>query len=143
MMRNACGSNDHPDPVLFAQIFWLMCSYSLVKPPKGSNVFSSELLKTLMATKESLSAARDPKKELFSKLDAVIEGKQFKELDNSTAMVTEQDHQYFETRSNSSRADLASHDYDVVSTSEKVMAYIAGYIARKSQRMTRCLECLE
>lgn len=48
MMRSACGSNDHPDSVLYIQMFRLISTYSLVKPPKGSNVSGGEMLETLM-----------------------------------------------------------------------------------------------
>ncbi|XP_074115540.1 uncharacterized protein LOC141538115 [Cotesia typhae] len=46
--------------------------------------------------------------------------------------------------SNSFRDDQHyHHDYDVVSTSDGIVAYIAGYVARKFQRMTFCCECIE
>jgi len=47
MVRSACGSNDHPDPVLFIQVYRLLSFYSLVKPLKGSNVEGVEIFETL------------------------------------------------------------------------------------------------
>ncbi|XP_071642320.1 uncharacterized protein [Temnothorax longispinosus] len=35
MMRHCCGSNEHPDSQLFIQMYKLVSTYSLVKPPKG------------------------------------------------------------------------------------------------------------
>ncbi|XP_074114481.1 uncharacterized protein LOC141537399 isoform X2 [Cotesia typhae] len=35
------------------------------------------------------------------------------------------------------------HDYDVVSTSDGVVAYIAGYMARKVQRLSPCCDWIE
>lgn len=48
MMRSACGSNDHPDAILFIQMFRLLSAYSLVKPPRGSNIPDGTMLETLL-----------------------------------------------------------------------------------------------
>jgi len=48
MIRSVCGSNDHPDAILFIQMFRLLTIYSLVKPPRGSNISGGEMLKTLL-----------------------------------------------------------------------------------------------
>lgn len=52
MMRGACDFNNHPDSVLFAQVFRLMSTYSLVKPPRRCNVSGSEMLSTLLSSQE-------------------------------------------------------------------------------------------
>ncbi|XP_029668203.1 uncharacterized protein LOC115238478 [Formica exsecta] len=52
MYRDASGSSGHSDPLLFIQIYRLMSFYSLVKPPKGSNVEGSEMFDTLLDSKD-------------------------------------------------------------------------------------------
>lgn len=37
-MRHACGANDHTDPLTFLQLYRLLSTYSLGKPPKGLSV---------------------------------------------------------------------------------------------------------
>ncbi|XP_044594965.1 putative mediator of RNA polymerase II transcription subunit 24 isoform X1 [Cotesia glomerata] len=73
IMRSACGCNDHPDPILFGQVFRLLCSYSLATPPRGSNVTGGELLKSLMHTEESLTASSQNKKIWLDKIDSIVE----------------------------------------------------------------------
>ena len=62
IMRNSCGSNDHADPVMFLQVFRLLCCYSLVKPPKGPHVTGTELLETFMNAKNSINSAGGSRK---------------------------------------------------------------------------------
>ena len=52
MMRGAGGSEDHPDATLFAGIFRLLSMYSLIKPPRGSNVSGAEILQALISLKD-------------------------------------------------------------------------------------------
>ncbi|XP_074113597.1 uncharacterized protein LOC141536771 [Cotesia typhae] len=73
IVRSACGCNEHPDPILFGQVFRLLCSYSLVTPLKGSNVTAVELLQSLMETKESLLITKDKKLKWLEKIDTIIE----------------------------------------------------------------------
>lgn len=73
IMRNACGCNDHPDVMLFGQVYRLLCSYSLATPPKGSNVTSDKLLQSMMQTKDSLALASVPKNKWFEKLHVIVE----------------------------------------------------------------------
>ncbi|XP_015181758.1 PREDICTED: uncharacterized protein LOC107069190 [Polistes dominula] len=73
IMRSIYRCNDHPDTILFGQVFRLLCSYSLVTPPKGSNVTACELLQSLMQTKESLIVSNSLKKNWLNDIDAIIE----------------------------------------------------------------------
>ncbi|XP_074114729.1 uncharacterized protein LOC141537576 isoform X4 [Cotesia typhae] len=34
VMRYSCGGNDHPDPKMFAQVYRLASTFSLIRPPK-------------------------------------------------------------------------------------------------------------
>lgn len=119
MMRNACGSNDHPDPKLFGQVFRLCCCYSLVKPPRGSNVSGPELLKTLMQTKESLNKMEAPRKEWLHRIAEAINNESVGDISDLA------------TNEDINSLALDDHPYDVAKTSEEVVAYMAGYVIRK------------
>jgi len=47
-LRQGCGDNQHPDPLQFKQIYRLLSCYSLIKPPKGSNISGGEMLNSLI-----------------------------------------------------------------------------------------------
>jgi len=46
MIRGAGGNDDHPDSVRFPFLYKLLSAYSLLKPPKGSNVSNGEAFTT-------------------------------------------------------------------------------------------------
>ncbi|XP_046407616.1 uncharacterized protein LOC124172243 [Ischnura elegans] len=72
MMRAACGDNDHPDSVQFVQVFRLMGTYSLVKPPKGCNVSGPDVLEALLRLTDI--TPRDDRWSLYqSTLDRIID----------------------------------------------------------------------
>lgn len=73
MMRNACGSNDHPDSTLFIQIYKLMNTYSLVKSPKGSNINNDEIFSSLVKLNDIESPADDNLLKFTANLDMVVE----------------------------------------------------------------------
>ncbi|XP_057324072.1 uncharacterized protein LOC130666811 isoform X1 [Microplitis mediator] len=186
IIRSACGSNDHPDPILFGQVLRLLCSYSLATPPKGSNVTAGELLESLIQTKESLAAAVAPKKDWLQKIDEIIENGCSDEIcaaenetessgyvdsvtDNDCSM--NYDHLFIddddddddnnddndddddeETEKDAKKKEIEhehlpdprlQHDYDVAYSSEYVISYIAGYIARKMNRFSKCFDCVQ
>ncbi|XP_053596452.1 putative mediator of RNA polymerase II transcription subunit 24 [Microplitis demolitor] len=247
IMRSACGCNDHPDPILFGQVFRLLCSYSLATPPRGSNVTGGELLKSLMHTKESLTASSQNKKIWLDKIDSIVktgianENPRFfnnndgerlpfehwvdetsdESDDNETTDVcdfnkrnvnsTQRENNcddnnnnnlsdveksnycdadtnndsnsacYVSTNNNNNdngdnssanandnyndkspetllvnntsdngdRSNISNdyvyldHDYDITHTSDHVVSYIAGFMARKFSRFTKCLDCKE
>lgn len=121
-MRSACGSNDHPDSVLFIQMFRLISTYSLIKPPKNSNVTGGEMIETLINIQD-LSNVNVTKDTLEGELDSIIDKGQFEELPDVIAL-------------------MHDHDYRSTSTSSQVLSYLAGYIARKANRFTKCKKCL-
>lgn len=124
MMRSSCGSNDHPDSVLFVQIFKLICTYSLVKPPKGSNVTGGELLSSLFSIKD-LDMQDDKCKQFHQAIDNIIDhGSDCPDIVNLFS--TYYDHNYA----------------GITVTNDPVLAYIGGYVARKATRFTKCLNCL-
>ena len=74
-IRAACGSSNHPDPIMFIQIYRLLTTYSLIKPPRGSNVSGVEILETLLEMKDlhgDRAAAR--RQELESVIDTILDG---------------------------------------------------------------------
>ncbi|EEZ99159.1 hypothetical protein TcasGA2_TC016158 [Tribolium castaneum] len=56
MMRAAGGCNNHAESLQIGQIFRLMSLYSLVKPPRGSNISGGEMLKTLISVNDNENA---------------------------------------------------------------------------------------
>ncbi|XP_044584396.1 uncharacterized protein LOC123264929 [Cotesia glomerata] len=156
IMRYSCGANDHSTPQQFGQVFRLYCCNAMIKPPKGSNVTGVKLLQTLMKTKDSLEMSRQPRMEWLEKIDQMLENAvpldaiwQDNSSNNSdgTAM-SENDlsDTITESEPNTSITEecmLQDHDYDVVSTSREVQAYMAGYIVRKLKAKCKCLLCLK
>jgi len=52
MIKNFCGSNCHPGPLTFAQMYRLLSIYSLVQPSHDSITSGGEILQTLIRKKE-------------------------------------------------------------------------------------------
>jgi len=73
MIRGACGSDEHPDPILFIQVYRLLSFYSLVKPPEGSNVEGVEIFEMLLNRHGMTDAeAEENKNEWEEVLDTII-----------------------------------------------------------------------
>lgn len=123
MARGVCGSNDHPDAILFGHMFRLMSTYSLIKPPKGSNVTGAEMLSALL-TVDNISKETTGKEEFIRILDDIIENSNFNNNEFSIA----------ETSDAKKLQETNSDQY--------IIAYMAGYIVRKAQKWTSCETCL-
>lgn len=125
MIRNACGSNSHPDPLRFAQMYRLLSVYSLVKPPRGSNISGGDILQTLISKDDMKDIEEDsPMKTFISKLDSIVEnGVNIDEL-----------HRLNESN---------DHDYVKTETGDFVLAYVSGFVARKAHTFTSCQVCLQ
>ncbi|CAD6236685.1 GSCOCG00008236001-RA-CDS [Cotesia congregata] len=156
IMRYSCGANDHPTPQQFGQVFRLYCCNTMIKPPKGSNVTGVELLQTLMKTEDSLKMSRQPRMEWLEKIDKMLEravpigdiwndnssndanesSVSSIDLNASESLTTEPT-----SRIQTTLESLEHHDYDVVSTSREVQAYMAGYIVRKMKYKCKCSSC--
>lgn len=119
MIRGCCGSYDKPDPLLFIQVYRLLSFYSLVKPPKGSNVESLEIFETLLSAKDSI---RNENQE------------EWKEVLRKIVERGEDNPQEFGVRH--------CHDYNVVGVNNVVQAYFSGFIARKIEKWTTCENCI-
>lgn len=124
MIRNSCGSNCHPDPLTFAQMYRLLSVYSLVQPPRGSNISGGEILQTLISQKEVNDIEQELKSSFLSKVDKIVDGEinldQINELSKGT-----------------------DHNYLDVQTCDFVKSYVSGYVARRSRKFTTCEACLE
>lgn len=73
MIRGACGNADHPDPLVFLQVYRLMSTYSLVRPPPGSNVSGEELFNALLSVEEVSNSATERWSVLKHKITANME----------------------------------------------------------------------
>ncbi|KAK3917087.1 Transposable element P transposase [Frankliniella fusca] len=90
-IRGACGSNNHPDPLMFINVYRLLMTYSLIKPPRGSNVTGSEMLQALLDLKDLEGEKnKESMEELLSKLDAYLD------CDVEVGNLEEMDHQDFQ-----------------------------------------------
>lgn len=119
MIRECCGSHDKPDPLLFIQVYRLISFYSLIKPPKGSNVDGIEIFETLLNEKDA--NIHENTKEWLQALDEIIErGENHKE----TLTVRH------------------VHDYNVGNVNPNVQAYFSGFLSKKIGTWTSCQDCL-
>lgn len=113
MMRDCCGSNDHPDSILFIQMYRLVSTYSLVKPPKGSNISGGEILDVLLSIKD-ITDADERWNEWTNQIDIIVDkGINCDRLQDATSL-------------------LEDHDYFSCSTSDYVLTYISGFVARNA-----------
>lgn len=117
MIRGACGSHDHPDPLLFAQVYRLITFYSLVKPPKGSNVESEEIFEMLLSN-HMPEGEDDRKKQWYTILDKII------------------DQQLNQSRQ---EQQLDCHD-DLIN--DHALEYFSGFVAKNVKNWTSCTDCL-
>ncbi|KAL4091972.1 hypothetical protein QTP88_026567 [Uroleucon formosanum] len=67
-----CGSNDHPDSILFIQMFRLRSTYTLVKPPKGSNVSGGNMINILLNIKD-ITNINEQAQRIKQKLDDILD----------------------------------------------------------------------
>lgn len=118
MMRECCGANDHPDFILFIQMYKLVSTYSLIKPPKGSNVEGSDILETILQLKDIENETQ--RKEQWERMMDKILDKGIK-----TDLLGEASSLLFE------------HNYSMSETSEYAITYISGYCSRKVSRFAK------
>lgn len=132
MMRHCCGSNEHPDSQLFIQMYKLVSTYSLIKPPKGCNVSGGELMNVLLSIKDIKNPA-ERQQQWLDQIDTILD------RDKNVDILAE------------AASELDGHDYFLCTTSDYVLSYIAEYIARKgprfakfgdSKQSTVCEDCL-
>lgn len=121
LVRGCGGASNHPTSVQFAQLVKLLSLYSLVKPPKGSNVSGSEMLDSLLKSTDTLATTIDQRKAALEKqLDKILDDGEY------TCLIP----------------DLL-HDHDFLKAPAElnrfVISYVSGYVARKA--MLWCNNC--
>lgn len=122
-MRQSSGSNDHPDSTVFLQLYRLLGTYSLIKPPKGSNVSGEELFSALVSTNDLKAEQKEGKENLHSILDRIISsGGDPNDLNTN---------------------DDQDHTYQAMKSSDWVLNYVAGFLARRMRSSTKCSACKE
>ncbi|KMQ88212.1 reversion-inducing cysteine-rich protein, partial [Lasius niger] len=118
MMRHCCGSNEHPDSQLFIQMYKLVSTYSLIKPPKGCNISGGELMNVLLSIKDIRNFA-ERQQQWLDQIDTILDrGKNVDILAEAAS-------------------ELDGHDYFLCTTSDYVLSYIAEHIARKGPRFAK------
>lgn len=120
-MRECCGSNDHPDSTLFIQMFKLLSTYSLIKPPKGCNVEGNEILVSLLNLKDILNI-EERKEHWEAMVDTIVDRGSGSHLLGEASQI------------------MFEHDYSISETSEYAVSYIAGYVSRKGVRFAKYVE---
>jgi hypothetical protein len=79
LLRASGGANNNPESVQVAQIFRLMSLYSLIKPPRGSNITGGNMLDALVRDPSELFTYNLPahykltKAQIDLKLDQALE----------------------------------------------------------------------
>jgi hypothetical protein len=79
LLRASGGANNNPESVQVAQIFRLMSLYSLIKPPRGSNITGGNMLDALVRDPSELFTYNSPahykltKAQIDLKLDQALE----------------------------------------------------------------------
>lgn len=112
MMRESCGANDHPDSHLFIQMYRLISTYSLVQPPRGSNVSSGEIFDVLLKINE-IDDAEQRKEQWQAQLDNILD-------QGCTDVFVEAN-------------DLEKeHNYSHSEPAMYAVTYMAGYVSRKA-----------
>lgn len=112
MIRESCGANDHPDSHLFIQIYRLISTYSLVKPPRGSNISNSEVFDVLLQIRD-IDDVEERNNQWHAQLDTILDRGCTDIFVEATALQKE-------------------HDYCDSEHLAYAICYISGYVARKS-----------
>ena len=119
MIRSHCGSHDHPNALIFIQIYRLLSVHALIKPPKRTNVGThgesiTKMLIRLKNTKSITDKNNDEKRtEIHLMIDEVIDaGVEFSSL------------------------------IEILDVPDAIH-YFAGHVARKAVKFTDCHLCVQ
>ncbi|KAK3918957.1 Transposable element P transposase, partial [Frankliniella fusca] len=116
-VRVACGANNHPDPLLFINVYRLLMTYSLVKPPRGSNVSGGEMLEALLQMKDLEGEKyEENRKQLEAKIDKYLDQdvkvEELAEMDHQDALAAPIDQNALTVfGGDEPRADPSDHDF--------------------------------
>lgn len=104
-------------------------SYTLTKPPKGSNVSGEELLQPLVQTKDSLALQLIHQTEWLATISAFVDGDLCDDDDGSFQQSKQQ----------------LDHSYDIKYTDDRVVSHVAGFVVKKvigPRTRNPCLDCV-
>ncbi|KAK3932944.1 T-box protein VegT [Frankliniella fusca] len=120
-IRRMAAPNPHPDAKLFAQLYRLLSVYSLVSPPKGSNVSGVSNVEALVNAKDTAGEEISERQEEFNRiLDEILEYEQF------PLPVQEE------------------HNYDKSTTEKYLINFMAGFTCHRQKKIAKnCQECLK
>ncbi|KAK3931425.1 Transposable element P transposase [Frankliniella fusca] len=122
-IRTSCGSGSHPDPLLFIQLYRLLSLYSLVKPPRGSNVSGGELFNALVQLKDlEKDGSQDKKLEAVNLIDKIVEESCVAESPEASAAFN---------------PEMSSSEIN-----EAALCLMAGYVAFKVEKMKPAKSCI-
>ena len=96
-------------------MYRLISTYSLLKPPKGSNISGGEILDVLLNIKD-ITDADERWEQWTGQIDTIID-----KVGNCDGLLH-------------AATLLEDHDYFKCTTSEYVLTYISGFVARKTSR---------
>ena len=119
LRRDACGCNDHPDATTFLQVFRLLGTYSLIKPPRGSNVTGDEMVRSLLDYKD-LTHADNDRHEFSSRLECLLITQSITSTDENST-----DHSY----------------YFQQNSPDSMVGFMAGFVAFRGQTMSKWIDC--
>jgi len=103
---------------LFIQVYRLLSTYSLVRPPKGSNVSGETLLEAIVSMPDILTEKNNERrKEMEDKIDSILDNK-----DIPLSLETD-------------------HDYTVLPINPHALTVLAGYVARKMRKIKPAKNC--
>ena len=128
MIRAAGGNNDHPDSVKFPYLYKLLSTYSLLKPPKGSNVSNEESFTTFSNLMLANHVIGKEEERNFSARDIWNFA-----MDYGAAEIEDEEELH-------GNYDDIINDLD---DSERCkIEYFAGYVVKKAmKRFTKCEDC--
>ncbi|KAK3909572.1 Transposable element P transposase [Frankliniella fusca] len=121
-IRGACGANNHPDPLMFINVYRLLMTYSLIKPPRGSNVTGSEMLQALLDLKDLEGDRYKENVEiLHKKIDDYLDG---------------------DVVANELFEDMDHQDALMAPIDPYALTVFGGYISRKMRKVKPAKDCL-
>ena len=107
-----------------------------MKTPKGSNVGGTEVLESLMKTKDFMTEEKEQKKIWGEKLNVIISKMSCianKELQNDTC----------EETLLACDSQVEEHNYDAIDAGDEAQGYISGWFAKNITKFTPCIDCIK
>ena len=124
MIRSVGGNSDHPDSIKFPYLFKLLSTYSLLKPPKGSNVSNDEMFSTFCDLTKTNKVLKDDNEKLTAHHIWQLA------MDHG-AGAFEGDLQAY---------DRILNEFD--NEDRQTVECFAGYVAKEATKFTSCETCL-